>query len=302
MRKQFVKTIMELMAHDKRLVLLLGDIGVWGFREAAEKWPARVINVGVCEQAMVSLAAGLAMEGLRPVIHTIAPFAVERCFEQLKDDVCYQSLPVNIVSVGASYDYASLGCTHHAPGDVALLKTLPVMEIVVPGTPDEFDQLFKWAYDDLWPTYFRLSERCNAMSCSPIDFGKAVVVKRGTLATVIAVGPMLDRVMEATKYLDVTVLYYTTVVPFDFEAIIDHCRSGKVVVVEPFYRGTMAHDVTNVVNAALLSIGVPKMFMNHYGTAEENDKEGELLGYQIRARIEEFINSSPGWGLSHVRL
>ena len=117
MRKQFVRTTEDVMAKDERLVVLLGDIGVFGFRSAFEQFPARIYNIGICEQAMTSLAAGLSKEGLVPVVHSIAPFVVERCFEQIKVDFCYQKLGGNIVSVGGSYDYAALGCTHHCPGD-----------------------------------------------------------------------------------------------------------------------------------------------------------------------------------------
>jgi len=122
MRKQFVRTTEEIMTKDPRLVLLPGDIGVFGFRNAFQRHPERTYNIGICEQAMTSLAAGLAKEGFIPVLHSIAPFVVERSFEQLKVDLCYQNLPAKIVSVGGSYDYAGLGCTHHCPGDVAVLR------------------------------------------------------------------------------------------------------------------------------------------------------------------------------------
>src|SRR5277367_5503004 len=159
MRKQFVKTVTSIMEQDPRVVLLLGDIGVYGFREAFQRFPKRCYNVGVCEQAMVSLAAGLALEGMIPVVHTIAPFLVERAFEHLKVDFEYQGLGGNFVSVGASYDYSKLGPTHHCPGDGAILKTIPGMHIYVPGHPDEFDVLFRENYHKLAPKYFRLSER-----------------------------------------------------------------------------------------------------------------------------------------------
>jgi len=115
MRDRFSKTVELLMAEDKRLVVLLGDIGVYGFRRVFEKFPDRCYNIGICEQAVTSLAAGLASGGLIPVIYGIAPFVTERCFEQIKIDLCYQRLPAKIVSIGASYDYAALGCTHHCP-------------------------------------------------------------------------------------------------------------------------------------------------------------------------------------------
>jgi len=289
-RKQFVKTLEALMAQDERLVLLLGDIGVFGFRNAFSVHPERTYNIGVCEQAMTSLAAGLAKEGLIPVLHSIAPFVVERCYEQLKVDLCYQDVAAKIVSVGASYDYAALGCTHHCPGDVGILRSLPGMEIVVPGTPAEFDRLFRTGYTSSHPTYFRLSERSNTHSYE-VDFGRATVVRRGSSATVIAVGPTLTQVQEATQTLDVSVLYYTTVAPFDMKTLRENCASGRVAVVEPFYEGTLSHDVVSALQGGgrVLSLGVPRQFIPQYGHAGDQDLWCGLTSEQIKARLERFL-------------
>src|SRR3989338_7811842 len=190
MRKQFVKTVGDILNRDKRLVVLLGDIGVFGFRDSFKTHPNRVYNIGILEQATISLAAGLAKTDLIPVVHTIAPFIVERSLEQLKVDFAFQRLGGNFVNVGASYDYAALGAPHHCPADIGILKNVPGMEIVVPGTADEFDALFRQSYGDGHPTYFRLSERGNTEN-RKVTFGKATVIKKGKKATAIAVGPIL---------------------------------------------------------------------------------------------------------------
>jgi transketolase len=172
MRKQFPKTVETLMSQNERLVVLLGDIGVFGFRNIFSDYPDRIYNIGILEQSTIGVAAGLALEGMIPVVHTIAPFIVERSLEQLKLDFGYQQLGGNFVSVGASYDYAALGCTHHCPADVSILKSIPEMEIVLPGTAEEFDCLFNQVYDDGRPTYFRLSEQSNKES-HVVKFGEA---------------------------------------------------------------------------------------------------------------------------------
>src|SRR6266568_1550695 len=171
MRKQFVKTVTDLLRQDNRVVLLLGDIGVYGFRDAFKEFPDRVYNVGILEQSTVSMAAGLAQAGMIPIVHTIAPFLVERAFEQLKIDFGYQRLPGIFVSVGGSYDYASLGCTHHCPGDVALMQTIPGSQIFVPGHPVEFGSLLTQTYNNGGLKYFRLSERSNKQAFSPYQDG-----------------------------------------------------------------------------------------------------------------------------------
>lgn len=292
MRKQFVRTIEDVMAKDERLVLLLGDIGVFGFRNAFQHFPLRTYNIGICEQAMTSLAAGLAKEGLVPVVHSIAPFVVERCFEQIKVDFCYQKLGGNIVSVGGSYDYAALGCTHHCPGDVAVLRTLPGMEIVLPGTPQEYDQLFCAAYANGHPTYFRLSERNNPQSFM-VEFGRANILKQGKLATVIAVGTALAPTLAAAQDLDVTLLYYTTVAPFDAETLRENCASKKVVLVEPYYEGVVLKDIVAALAPAPLqikSVGVPHRFLTNYGHQEEHDEAIGLTPSGVRAHIEKLIH------------
>ncbi len=301
MRNQLVKTVEALMKQDERLAILLGDISAWLFHNVLESYPDRAYNIGICEQAMAGMAAGLAMEGFRPMFYSIAPFAVERCLEQIKIDICYQNLPVTIVSVGASYDYASFGCAHHCPGDVAILRTLPGMEIVVPGTPEELHRLFQATYADGHPTYLRLSEQCNQRTYD-VQFGRANVVRQGKLATVIAVGPMLDRVLEATNELDATVLYYTTVAPFDAHALRENCQTGKIIVVEPFYEGTLAHDITAAMESrsiSLLSIGVPRRFLRGYGQAADHDLACGLTAEHIRERCKEFIDGQAitrgGW-------
>src|SRR3990167_2244759 len=102
MRAQLTKTVMDL-GKDEKVVLLVGDIGVFGLRHFKEAYPNRFYNLGICEQSMMSLSAGLALAGLIPIVHSITPFVTERCFEQIKDDFCYQGLGGNIISVGSCF-------------------------------------------------------------------------------------------------------------------------------------------------------------------------------------------------------
>jgi len=293
MRKQFPKTIQELMKQDERLIILLGDIGVFGFRQSFSQYSNRIYNIGILEQSTIGVAAGLAIQGLIPVVHTIAPFIVERALEQLKLDFAYQQLGGNFVSVGASYDYAALGCTHHCPADVGILKNIPEMEIVLPGSAEEFDNLFKQSYANGHPTYFRLSEQSNAKSF-PVKFGHGIIIKKGSRATVLAIGSMLDRVMEACREIDVTILYYTTLTPFDSEILKSNCESNKIVVCEPYYSGALAYDISNIFTERrinLLSIGIPRQFLRKYGHIDEHDKYLGLDAEGIKEKITNFIDN-----------
>lgn len=292
MRRQFVKTVEEILNKDKRLVVLLGDIGVFGFRNSFTAHPNRIYNIGILEQATISLAAGLAKTDLIPVVHTIAPFIVERALEQLKVDFAFQKLGGNFVSVGASYDYAALGATHHSPADVGILKNIPGIEIVVPGTPEEFDTLFRQSYNDGNPTYFRLSEHGNTES-QKVTFGKAIVIRRGTKATVLAVGPMLKNVLAAAENEDVTILYYTTLFPFDSKTLKANMTGNKVLICEPYYEGALALDVTSTFPNTAMEIahaGMPKQFLSNYGKAEEHDEDVGMTAEVIKKKLKKLIH------------
>lgn len=288
MRKQFVKTVEEILKTDNKTTLLLGDIGVFGFRNAFKEFPNRVYNIGILEQSTVSVAAGMASNGLIPIVHTIAPFLVERALEQLKVDFGYQNLGGNFVSIGASYDYAALGGTHHCPADVMLMSSIPNMQIVCAGSSQEFDSLFKQAYNNGQPTYFRLSEYENIFT-ENVEFGKAKIVKGnyGGVATIIVVGNMLDKVMKACEDLPVIVLYYNTINPFDSELVKEYFHEN-IIVIEPFFEGSINYKINKALEGKkykLTNIGVPHQFLTNYGTKEEHDKQLGLDVEGIRKKI-----------------
>lgn len=287
MRKQLPITIEDVIKREERLILLYGDVGTYGFRHSQAQFPNRVYNVGILEQSMISMAAGLAMQGFIPVVHTIATFLIERSLEQIKDDFGYQRLGGNFISIGASYDLASWGCTHQCPGDVGILKNVPDVEIVVPGTPLEFDSLFKQSYADGRPTYFRLSGKSNSQN-HDVKFGKANVIRTGKDGTVIVVGPMLERAEEVCKDLDVTILYYTTIAPFDQETLRNNLAGNKLVVCEPYYSGACSVDVADSISRPIQTfyIGVPREFPHHYGTSDDLDKFFGLNTDGLRDKIK----------------
>ncbi len=291
MRKQFVITTEELLKNDDKLIVLLGDIGVFGFNKSFINYPDRIYNIGILEQSTIGIAAGLAMSGFIPVVHTIAPFIVERGLEQLKLDFGYQQLGGNFISVGSSYDYAALGCTHHCPADIGTLLNIPEMEIIIPGTSEEFDKLFKQAYKDNHPTYYRLTERENNSS-QKVRFGQAEIIKKGELATVIAIGPTLKAVLEACENKNVTILYYTTISPFDVKTLQENCQTGKILLCEPYYSGQLAYKITKSLYpkpVIIDYIGVKHEFLRNYGQAEEHDEFIGLTKKNIEEKIIKLI-------------
>lgn len=290
MREMFVKTTNELIDKDKRIALILGGISVASFTDSIEKYPGRCFDAGISEQADLSIAAGMAITGMIPIFHTIAPFMAERAYEQLKIDFGYQKLGGNFISNGSSIDYSSFGATHQCPAEISVLTQIPNMQIIVPGTPDEFKSLFLSTYDNGCPTYIRLSRDINKETRNVI-FGEANIIKKGKAITIIAVGPMLEMVLEAAEDFDATILYYTTIHPFDARTLIENAESGIILVCEPYYEGAIDYDITSSLkrNIIIEHCGIPHDFCKHYGTTKDNYAAMGLTVENIKEKIENLI-------------
>ena len=291
MRKQFARTAHEILNINEQAVVLLGDIGVFGFTEAMRDHPDRVLNIGILEQSTISMAAGLSIDGMIPIVHTIAPFMVERALEQIKIDFGYQRLRGNLVSVGGSFDYAALGCTHHCPGDVSTLLSVPNVEIVVPGTAAEFGQLLMNEYDNPSVTYYRLSESENSES-HDVKLGRANIVKAGNQATVVCIGPTLDMTLRAVENFNVSVIYMTSIRPFDHTSVRQASKSGRVLIVEPFYEGTLTYEVVTALSgipSIVSTVGIPRSFRSEYGTREEHYAAINFSSNRIITELEKLL-------------
>jgi len=288
MRRAFAQTASDLVANDERVAVVLAEISTEYFESSMRRHPDRVVNIGIMEQAMVGVAAGFAMEGFHPIAHSLSPFMAERPYEQLKLDFGYQGLGGTFVGVGGSYDYATEGATHHAPADVALMLAIPGMEVLVPGHGEEVDRLLRATYANGRATYLRASVAANA-EAHDVGPGRIEVLRRGAGATVLAFGPMLDRVLAACEGLDVTVAYATSLEPFDHEGMRSLAGpTPRVVVVEPFYEATSAQVLAETFQgmpASLAFLGVPRAFIHSYGTPEELDAELGLDAAGLRAGI-----------------
>ncbi|GGP49233.1 transketolase family protein [Saccharothrix coeruleofusca] len=284
MRQVFADTVQDVMRTDPRVAVVLAEISRDAFAPSD-----RVINVGIREQAMVGVGSGLALSGLRPVLHTYAPFLVERPFEQIKLDFGHQDVGGVLVSVGASYDDPALGRTHQAPGDVALLDTLPGWVVHVPGHRDEVGPIVRAALARRDRTYIRLSLRENA-GPHPVVEG-FTEVRSGRRGVVLAVGPVLTAVLEATAGMDLRVLYATTIRPFDARGLRAGLGdTGDVLLVEPYLEGTSSHLVAEALvdlPHRLRALGVRREAeLRAYGTAEDHDSAHELdvVGIATAAR------------------
>ncbi|GGW47021.1 hypothetical protein GCM10010320_29180 [Streptomyces caelestis] len=230
-------------------------------------------------------------------MHTFASFLVERPFEQVKLDLGHQDAGAVLVSAAASFDWPAGGYTHMAPGDVALLDTLDGWTVHVPGHPDEAETLLRHAVaagDD--KVYVRLSLQSNGRAL-PVDGERFRTVREGRSGVVVAVGPLLDTVLAATEGLDVTVLYATTVRPFDGAALrrVTRVAGTDVVLVEPYLAGTStaaASDALSEVPHRVLGLGVGRRELRRYGQVEEHAAAHGLDARSLRERIGGFVGAA----------
>lgn len=287
MRERFYAAAREALDKNARVAVVTAEIGT----ESIGPHP-RHFNVGIREQLMVGVAAGLALEGYRPVAHSYAPFLVERPYEQVKLDLGHQDLGAILVSTGASYDGARAGRTHQAPEDVAVLAALPGFTIHVPGHPDEVETFFRAALASDDRVYIRLSEEENG---EPLGGRELRVVRRGSAGAplVLAVGPSLSPTLDATADLDVAVAYAATVRPFDANGLRAALGQGAdVVLVEPYLAGTSAAEVADALvdrPHRLLALGVRNPELRRYGSGADHRAAHRLDAAGIRAAVTGFL-------------
>lgn len=268
------------------------DIGMWAIRDVLAEFPERCSNIGIYEDGLFSIAAGMARRGLIPTIFGIQPYLVERTLEQIKMDLAYQKLGINVVGTGAAVDYPKYGYSHYCAEDVQLIKMIPGCEFIAPGSAKQFLQLFNQTYRNGHPTFLRVSDHPNTQYDPDVQFGKAAVMQRGSKATVIAVSVMLDKVMQACQGEDVTVLYYTTLEPFDGETLAKEAPNGKILIVEPEYAGSLTYDVHRAFPGRALQIenvAFPREIFRNYGTYEEKMAHYGLTVENIKQNLDKLI-------------
>jgi len=286
MRKQFRDTIMDLAVHDEKIILIFGDVSVYLFNEFKEKYPNSFYNIGICENSLISIGAGLSSQGFFPFVHTITPFITERSLEQIKLDMCYNRFGGNIVSCGASFDYAWDGASHHCYTDLAILRFLPDIEVIQPGSRKELDILLRSQYNNGKTTYFRLSDHPHYIDMD-VKFGKGVILKdKGSKLTVMTAGPILGNVMEACSDLDVNLVYFHTLKPIDNE-IICKFKDSKIIVIHDAFG--LYEAICEVPNLSVSYYGLPDEFCSYYGTVNDVRKKIGLNAESIREFLKQKI-------------
>ncbi len=205
MRDSFAQEIKNQAEQNKDIVLLSGDIGNRMFDEYKKIAPDRFINCGIAEANMMSMASGMALSGLRPVIYTITPFTTTRCLEQIRIGLAYHQAPVVIVGTGSGLSYSELGPTHHSLEDIAILKCIPNINILTPSDKQELVIQLREALKSDIPSYMRIGKKGEPIlykDTKNLGIGKANLLVKGQDILVIGIGPIISEALEAKKILE----------------------------------------------------------------------------------------------------
>jgi len=246
LRKEFSNIIEKLGTEDDKIVFLTGDLGFNALENLQKTLGPRFINVGIAEQTMVGIAAGMAHKGYKVFCYSIAPFTTFRCLEQIRIDVCFHKLPVFIVGNGGGYGYGIMGSTHHALSDIACMSSLPDMTCYVPAFSDEVELSVKKILAENMPAYLRLevSKNSPVMQEEPMQGIHTIFDPEDAEMTVIALGPIINNVLSAIENTDSKnkiALFSAVKIPFDKmnDKFISSIRKTKklLVVEEHVARG-----------------------------------------------------------------
>lgn len=228
MRNAFASEITKLAQERSEVCLLSGDIGNRMFDRFKEVAPERFLNCGIAEANMMSMAAGMALSGLRPVVYTITPFTTTRCLEQIRTGVAYHEAPVVIVGTGSGLSYAELGATHHSLEDLAILRSIPNLQLCAPTDSLELKAQLNQALRENRPTYIRIGKKGEPVLLDKnqsLGIGKANLLNKGKKILLLGIGPIISEALEARNILkrigiDLGVASMGSIKPLDHQFLL----------------------------------------------------------------------------------
>jgi transketolase len=283
MRKTCLDMVYELAKRDPRIFFIGSDLGAGTVSQFHEEMPDRFLMEGVSEANVVGIAAGLAMEGKIPYVHTIATFLTRRCFEQIVLDLALHHVKVRLLGAGGGLVYAPLGPTHDAIDDVAILRAVPNMTIIAPADAEEMRQAMPLTVDHPGPVYVRMAKGSDPIvtaDAPAFAVGRARPMRRGRDALIVTTGITLQLALEAAQRLaaggvEIAILHVPTIKPLDRPAIVEGLAAVPLVVTveEHTLIGGLGSAVAEIVAEEgfapprrLIRIGLPDVFPDRYGS------------------------------------
>jgi transketolase len=281
-RDAFVRELTRIAIEDERVVVLTADLGIGLFDEIARAAPNRFLNVGIAEQNMVGIAAGMALAGRRVFAYSIAPFVTSRPHDQVRIDVAYHQADVTLVGVGGGVAYGAMGPTHHAIEDLALMRSLPGMTVVAPGSPSEAAAATRALAAHRGPAYLRLAKNGEpeCLPDEPFRIGAARHLSSGRDLMLCTTGSLLPSALTvvellAARGLDAGVMHLPTVKPLDTGAIALAVAAAPLLVTLEdhtlpggFGSAVAEAIVDNDLSCSVLRLGIPDCFAPVVGSRE----------------------------------
>lgn len=287
MRDTFARTLYQVAKKKPNVFIVVADISPAGsMAPFREEFPEQFINVGVAEQTMISLCAGLALRGCTAFAYTIATFSIYRPFEQVRIDLCYQNLPVTVVGIGGGVAYSTLGGTHHAQEDIAVMGAIPNMAIIAPCDPLETEAATWVCAERQGPTYLRLGKagepNLTENAPDPFVFGKVRRIKAGSDVCIISYGPIMKMASEVAERIEreqgrsVCLVSAHTVKPLDREGVgrlLDEFETVAVVE-EASVRGSMGGEIKQIAwerksKCRLYTFSLKDEFIHEFGSQRD---------------------------------
>lgn len=283
MRTAFLHTLVNLMRQHKNIITLTADMGFSVFENMQTEFPDRFMNTGVTEQSSIGIATGLALSGHTVYFYAQAPFATMRCFEQIRLDVCYNNVNVKIVGTASGFSSNQLGVSHFALEDIALMRQLPNMVVLVPGDPYEAEELTRLSYETPGPIYIRLTKSGSPhihKNRPKVQIGKSLRIQTGKDCSIFVCGSMLPVALAVSdalldKNIHVSVISFHTVKPLDRELIIKEAKKTKTIftIEEHSIIGGLGTAVAEVLSemdfhTRLVRFGTPDSFTSIVGSQE----------------------------------
>ncbi|MBI1975246.1 MAG: hypothetical protein HYS57_02720 [Parcubacteria group bacterium] len=307
MRAALDRALTAAAQENKNIMVVVGDVSPVALGSFTKEFPDRFINVGIAEANLVGTGAGLAFSGKIPFLFTIATFMIYRCYEQIRDDLCFQNLNVKLVGGGGGFIYSTLGATHHATEDYAVLRALPNMTVVAPIDPFEVEHAVRAVIAHSGPAYIRLGRSGDTNVYTEEEqknyqfvLGKGVVLREGKDVALIGTGSVLKNALPAVETLKemglgVRVINMHTVKPLDEELVERSAREcGAIVTLEEHQKnGGLGSAVAEVLSERKVSVpfrrmGVNNVFLNNTYGSRDYLLEKAGLGVE---RIVETVNA-----------
>lgn len=236
MRDEFIQELSNLAKKDRKVFLITADLGFGALDNFKEQFPNQYLNVGVAEQNMTAIAAGLALEGFKVFTYSIGIFPTFRCLEQIRNDICYHNLDITIISTGAGFSYGQLGVSHFAIDDISVMRVLPRMAIISPSNGYQIKILLNQIYKYSGPKYIRIdkSQRSLEDKSEKINFGNATMLRDGMDLTLISYGGITSEAIKVSEILSqesisCRVLEFHTLKPFDYNSLKSSAIETKYI-------------------------------------------------------------------------